>query len=287
MLKLALPNGSLEKPTLELLEKIGVKVLVEGRSSEAQITGVRLFEKAVLMRPQDIPHALACLSVDCGITGWDWIVEYKPDLMDTSILDAPFVITELEYAKISRVPVRIVLFRHKNNSGFNVESEDVSISSEYPNLTRWRFPRANVQFSHGSTEIKVKTKMFDFGVGVTETGTSIRDNDLTVVETLLVSPVVFMAREWTPEIKVFGQMLRGALEAESLQLLKMNVSEKYKQQVANLLPALKAPTVSQLADGSFAFETVAPKADLVDLLIKLRAAGATDILVQDMNIVLP
>lgn len=287
MTTIILPNGSLESPTLELMEKIGVKVLFNGRSCEARINGMSLFEKAIRMRPQDIPNAIKRGLALCGIVGFDQVAEYMPTMMDANSIDALFsVVTELEYAKVSREPVRIVLFRRQNRDDLNAESENASISSEYPNITRRRFQRANIQFSHGSTEIKVKLGMFDFGVCVTESGTSIHDNDLVIVETLLVSPVVLIARKKTPEIEVFGQMLRGALESESLQLLKMNVPTEKVDIITKLLPALKAPTLNQLADGSFAFETVSPKAELVDLLIKLRAVGATGILVQDINTVL-
>lgn len=289
MNKIIIPNGSLGQPTFELLAKVGVNVVIDGRNGEARVTGTPLFDKAILMRPQNIPRAFVCGDAVCAIVGWDCVIEDNPALMDVDSASSisPFVVvTKMEYAKSSLKPVYIVLFRREDSVGISTEIERRRIITEYPNITRRRFPHADILFSHGSTEIQIKEGMADLGVCPTETGRTIHDNGLVIVETLLKSPVVFIARQLTPEIEVFGQMLSGALEAESLQLLKMNVAEEDKQRVANLLPALKAPTVSQLADGSFALETVAHKTNLVGLLIKLRQAGATGILVQDINTVL-
>lgn len=290
MMKIIIPNGSSGQPTLELLAKVGVNVVIDGRNGEARVTGTPLFDKAILMRPQNIPRALVYGDAVCAVVGLDCVIEDNPALMDVDSASStwPFVVvTKMEYAKSSLKPVYIVLFRREDSVGISTEIESRRIITEYPNITRRRFPHADIWASPGSTEIQIKEGVADLGVCATETGRTIHDNGLVIVETLLKSPMVFIARRLTPEIEVFGQMLSGALEAESLQLLKMNVAEEYKQRVANLLPALKSPTVSQLADGSFALETVVHKTDLVGLLIKLRQAGAADILVQDMNIVLP
>ena len=180
-----------------------------------------------------------------------------------------------------------MLFGRPDSPPLDASAGPVRVSTEYPHLTRRRYPSLELFFSHGSTEVKVATGLFDYGVCVTETGSSIRDHGLTVVDTLLVSPLMLVAREEIPELRFFADLVNGCLRAETMSLLKMNASPEAKEALIGALPALESPTVNRLADGSYAIETVVGKADLVDLVVKLRSLGASGILVQDLNVILP
>ena len=160
------------------------------------------------------------------------------------------------------------------------------VSSEYIFLAKTVFKKAKIIFSTGSTEIKVAVKKFDFryGICVTETGKSLEDNYLKIVKTILISPVVFAAREESEEIKILGEMLPGALLAELYQLVKFNADLSDKAKLVAALPALESPTVSGLADGAIAIETVVPKNIMADTIIAIKTNGRRKIVIQDINI---
>jgi ATP phosphoribosyltransferase len=276
MATIGLPNGSLYEATLDLLKKIGVKVKISGRNSEALVEGIGIIDRALFIRPQDIPEAIIDEMIDFGICGWDCVRE-------SNTQDKVRKIVELEYGKKTRNPVRVVVF---GKSRELIDDETIRVTSEYPRLTQSLFRKATIRFSHGSTEVKVKEGKYHYGVGITETGDSIEDNNPHIIKMLLVSPTVLIAREESPEIKFFGQLLLGALQAEKYQLVKMNVEARIKEDVLAVLPALGTPTIDVRSDGSFAIETVALKSQLADLILKLKAIGATAILVQDINVIM-
>ena len=144
----------------------------------------------------------------------------------------------------------------------------------------------NLERSGFITEAKVAQGAFRFGVCITETGQSIEDNDLTIIEELVVSLVVLLARESTPEIQAFGELLKGALTAEPMQLVKMNApDEAVRDSIIEILPALSSPTVNELAKGGYAIEAIVPKQNLLDLFIRLRKAGASGWIQHDLNTV--
>lgn len=280
-LTLGLSNGSMQQPTLDLLSKIGLEIRFRGRNSRASLAGLSLFDQVILMRPQDIPTALMQSHTDCGICGLDWIVETE---LDPSFAGPTLIrIKSLPYSRAIRQPVTVILFGRPDSPPLGQGSR---ISSEFPNLTHKHCPNADISFSHGSTEIKVALGQFDYGVAVTETGASLLDNDLIVYEELLVSPMVLIAREPISQVELFGELLEGALKAEQYQLIKMNMGRKIRDHVLQILPALKAPTINELSDRSWAVETIVQKARTAELLIRLRTLGATDILVQDLNAIL-
>ncbi len=284
-LVLGLSNGSLQQPTLELLRKFGMEIKLQGRNGKASLEGMALFKGVVLMRPQDIPVALIQKKIDCGICGLDWVVEQE---LDNPEEGTPIIrVKELNYSKVTRQPARIILFGRQNSPPIGQNGTPVRINAEYPNITRNRYPNEQIVFSHGSTEVKVAMDLFDYGVCLTETGSSIRDNGLEIIQDLLVSPTVLIAREHLPEIDFFGELLEGALKAEQHQVIKMNVDRSIKTTVLNTLPALRSPTVNPLADRSFAIETIVKKSQTADLLVHLQTIGATGILVQDINVILP
>jgi len=287
-LDLGLPNGSLEKPTFGLMSKAGMEVVENPRSFRAEIHGIDLFGSVILMRPMDIPEALAKGIIDCGICGLDWVVEYQLGLEKFGVQAPPIIkLAEFNYSRQSRQPVKVVMFGREDSPPIGPMEDARSISSEYPNITEQKYPHEKVMFSHGTTEAKVVSGLFDYGVCVTETGSTIEANGLKIVDTLLVSPTVLIARERLPELELFAGLIAGALMALDNQSLTINVEADAKEQMIAILPALKSPTISPLADGSFAIHTVAPKKGLADLLMKLQSQGATGILVQDINVILP
>jgi len=283
-----LPNGSLKKPTFGHMSKAGMEVIENPRSFRAEIHGIELFDKVNLMRPMDIPEALARGIIDCGICGLDWVVEYQLGLEKLGIQAPPIIkLAEFNYSRKSRQPVKVVMFGREDSPPIGPMEDARRISSEYPNITEQKYPYESIHFSHGTTEAKVVSGLFDYGVCVTETGSTIEANGLKIVDTLLVSPTVLIARERLPKLILFGRLIEGALIAEDRQSLTMNVGADIKEQVIAILPALKSPTISPEADGSFAIHTVALKKELADLLIELLSLGATGILVQDINVILP
>lgn len=273
---LGIPNGSLFEPTIILLGKIGIEVIVNGRNFEAVIEGSDIFKTAYIMRPQKIPHAIGKGAIDCGICGWDCVVESG---MENELEK----IQEFFYSKRTKKPVRIVVFGRTENF---VDEKGISVSSEYLNIARSVFKEARIDFSYGSTEVDVLAGMYDYGICVTETGKSLEENGLKIVKTILSSPTVLMSKKDYQEIQFFGRLLKGALNAEKYQLIKMDVGRRMKERVLSILPAVQSPTVSKLADGSFAVETAVLKDEMADLIIKLQKIGARGIIAQDMNIIL-
>ncbi len=154
---------------------------------------------------------------------------------------------------------------------------------ENPAITSNRYPDADIDFSHGSTEIKVAMKLFDYGAGVTITGSSLRENGLEIFDEIMVSPIVVIARSRISKLIALGDLMAGALEAENQQLIKLNVDNSQRNAVLDALPARRAPTLSALSDCASAIETVVPKSQTAGLLIRLRTLGATDIIVQNIN----
>jgi ATP phosphoribosyltransferase len=270
------PNGSLMETTLQLLKTIGVVIKPNGRKFLAEIEGFELFSKAIFLRPQDIPEAIVDGMIDVGICGWDCVVE-------AGLEGRLIKVAELNYSRQSRQPVRVVVF---GKSSSFVDNEDILVATEYRQLAKKIFHKATARFSHGGTEQKVAYGKYNYGVGVVETGKSLEENGLQIVKTILVSPTVIMAREDSPEIHLFGEMLQGALQAEQFCLVKMNCASQCVKNILDCVPAIDAPTISNLADGSFAIETVVPKNKLADVLSRLRLEGATGIIVQQLDVML-
>ncbi len=278
---LGLPNGSMQAPLCDLLSRIGLDVRPRGRNGQVCVDGLDLFSQAVYMRPQDIPAALLKRQIDCGICGLDCVVE--TELAQTGEGETHIQrLQELRISRDTRDPARVVLFGRPDSPPLSQDAT-VTISSEYPAITRDRYPNADIGFSHGSTEIKVAMKLFDYGVGVTITGISLRENGLKIADEFMVSPIVVIARRRIPEFVALGDLMAGALEAENQQLIKLNVDKIHTNAVLEALPALRAPTLSRLSDCASAIETVVPRSQTAGLLIRLRTLGATDIVVQDIN----
>ena len=282
MLNLVLPKGSLEKATLALFEAadLGVK-----RSSEveykATIADPRIDDVRIL-RPQEIPRYVAEGLFDLGIAGRDWVEETESDVV---------LLGELEYSKASAKPFRIVVAVAEDSPWDKVEDlpDGVRVSTEYPGLTRRFFAergvRADVRLSYGATEAKVP-EIVDCVVDGTETGRAFRAAKLRVIGEVLPSFTALIAnraahddaakRQAMLQLKV---LLDGVLEARGKVLVKLNVGRGNLDEVIRLVPAMKAPTVSELfGAGGYAVETVVAKSVINTLIPALKDAGATDII---------
>ena len=281
MLRLVLPKGSLERATLELFEAADLGV---ARSSSVDYRGTiddpRVTEVRIL-RPQEIPAYVAEGLFDLGVTGRDWVEETASPVVSLG---------ELRYSKATANPVRVVVAVGADSPAEKVEDlpQGLRVSTEYPRLTARYFAdrgiEADVRLSYGASEAKIPD-IADCIVDITETGRALRAAGLRVLDTILVSHTELVANPASAADPIkrhaMGQLLTlllGALEARSKVLVKLNVAEGDCAGVLALLPALKSPTVSSLAGGGFAVETVVEKRTINTLIPALKDAGASDIL---------
>ncbi len=287
MLRLVLPKGSLERATLELFAAADLTVV---RSSDvdyrAQIDDPRLDEVRIL-RPQEIPVYVADGLFDLGITGRDWIEECGRDVVSLG---------PLRYSKSTEHPIHVVLAVPRDSPVSSVAElaesaggATLRVSTEYPELTR-RFleehrVKADISLSYGATEAKVPD-IADCVVEITETGRALRAAGLKVIETLLVSHTELIAnRESATDptrrhaMEQLRTLLVGTLEAREDVLVKLNVGADQLPAVIEVLPSLRAPTVSELfGGGGFAVEAVVAKSEINVLIPALKDRGATDII---------
>jgi ATP phosphoribosyltransferase len=291
MLRLVLPKGSLEVQTLRLFEEADLRVR---RGSDRDYHGTiddDRVDRVSILRPQEIPSYVQDGSFDLGITGQDWIAETGADVE---------VLTTLTYAKSGTGHgTRIVLAVPKDHPA-NAAAEipvGTRISTEFVGLTERYFADLGIPvkviWSYGATEAKVP-EIVDAIVDVTETGNTLRAHGMKVIETLLSSdPVLIANRDAAADpakraaMEDLVTLLRGALEAESRVLIKLNVSADQLDGVLGVVPSMKAPTVSPLSEGGFEVETVVDKRGVNRLLPQLKAAGATDILELPISKIVP
>ena len=288
-LRIGLPSGSLQNATVELFGRAGYRVRIADRSVFPQFDDPQI--SSVLFRAQEISRYVSDSIVDCGLTGWDWIVENgnESDVVE---------ICELEYSRASVNPVKWVLAVPDESPVQKPEDlKDAIIATELVNVTRRYFEqrgiKVTVEFSWGTTEIKAR--LLDAIVDATETGSSIRANNLRIVDTLLTSTTRFVANKaawatpWKREkMENIAMLLRGAIEARAKVGLKMNVPENRLQEVIGFLPAEKSPTVSRLADSQWvAVEVILEERQERELIPALKRAGATGIITYPLNKVIP
>jgi ATP phosphoribosyltransferase len=291
MLKLVIPKGSLEAQTLRLFEEADLRVR---RGSERDYHGTiddDRVERVSILRPQEIPLYVQDGLFDLGITGQDWIAETGADLE---------VLTTLTYAKTGTGHgTKVVLAvpkEHPANSAKEIPP-GTRISTEFVELTRKAFTDlgidVKVSWSFGATEAKVP-EIVDAIVDVTETGSTLRAHGMKIIETLLTSDPVLVANHEAAAdpakraaMDDIVTLLRGAIEAEGRVLIKLNVTHEHLDAVLAVVPSMKAPTVSPLAEGGFAIETVVDKRGVNRLIPQLKAAGATDILELPISKIVP
>ena len=277
MLKIVLPKGSLEKATFELFEAADLAI---SRSSavdyKASIDDPRVAEVRIL-RPQEIPMYVAEGLFDIGITGRDWIVETNSNVESLG---------ELKYSKVTSNPVKVVVAVAGDSPANSVADlpQGVRVTSEYPEMTRRFFSErginADVRLSYGASEAKIPD-IADCVVDITETGRALRAAGLRVIDTILVSYTELIANpsSYADPAKRHAMdqlmtLLNGTLEARTKVLVKLNVSEANYESVLKVLPAAKSPTVSRLASGDYAIESVVEKRTINVIIPALVDAGA-------------
>ena len=285
VLKLGLPKGSLQDATVALFEKAGFRVVVSSRSYFPLIDDVEI--KPVLLRAQEMSRYVEDGTLDCGITGADWILENGSSVE---------VVTDLQYSKATSNKVRWVLAvpedcgikSVKDLQGKKIATEVVGITKKY--LAKHKV-KAHVEFSWGATEAKVTSGLVDAIVELTETGSSLRANKLRIVETLCESSTQFIVNKQSAKdgwkrkkIEQIVMLLKGALAAANMVGLKFNIEEKNLKKVIETLPALKNPTVAPLTkEGWVALETIIDESVVRIIIPGLKEAGAQGIIEYSIN----
>ncbi len=285
-LRIGLPKGSLQESTFTMFRKAGWDFSASSRSYTPSCDDEEI--DALLVRPQEMSRYIVDGILDCGLTGKDWIVDCGAECDVVEVAD-------LQYSKVSLRPIRIVA-AVKDSSPFQSvkDLQGKRIATEYMNLTkRWleqNGVKANVEFSWGACEMKVP-ELADAIVVNTETGSSLRANNLRIMEEILQSTPRLIANKtaWADpwkrnKIENMAMLLRGALNAELLVGLKMNIPKEKVEAVLSTLPALKKPTMSPLSDeGWVAAEIIVEEKVSRDLIPELKRAGAEGIVEYPLN----
>jgi ATP phosphoribosyltransferase len=284
LLKLGIPAGSLQEATAELFRRAGYKIAYSARSYYPTIDDDEI--DCLLIRAQEMSRYVEDGALDAGLTGHDWIVENRSDVHE---------VVELIFSKVSRRPVRWVLCVPEDSpiktvadlQGKRIATEGVGLTTQF--LKRHGV-EAIVEFSWGATEVK-PPKLADAIVEVTETGSSLRANNLRVIAEVLQSTPRLIANHksysdpWKRQkIDDIALMLQGAMAAEGKVGLMMNVPKDRLQQVLSLLPALQKPTISSLADEHWVdVNTVMDESVVRHIIPRLKAAGARGIVEYPLN----
>ena len=284
-LKLGIPKGSLQDSTVKWFAKAGYNITITERSYYPAIDDEEI--EVMLVRPQEMANPYI---LDAGLTGEDWIRERKSDVVE---------VAELIYSKQRSMPARWVLAVKSDSPILSIEDlNGKTISTELVEVTRSYLTengvQAKVEFSYGATEAKVPY-LVDAIVELTETGSSLRANDLRIVDTVMISTTKLIANKesWKDswkrkKLENLAMLLEGALVAESKVGLKMNVSDENLDALLKILPSMRAPTVSPLQTvGWQAIDTVIDEDVVRDLIPELKQAGALDIIEYPLNKVIP
>ena len=287
-LRIGLPKGSLQESTLKLFRKAGYHISVSGRSYYPLFDDSEI--EAMLIRAQEMARYVENGILDCGLTGYDWIREQNADVKE---------VAELNYAKEGLRPVRWVIAvpnesrikTVKDLNGKRIATELVGFTKRY---LKSKKIRAEVDFSWGATEVK-PPYLADAIVELTETGSSLRANNLRIVETILQSSTRFISNKkawqsaWKRQkMENLVMLLKGALAAEEKVGMKMNVRQTDLKRVLSLLPAMHSPTISVLSDeGWYDLDVVIDEKKVRELIPKLKKAGASGIVEYQLNKVIP
>ena len=284
-LKLGIPKGSLQKSTISLFEKSGWKINVNGRSYFPDINDETI--ECTICRAQEMSRYVENGTIDAGLTGKDWTEENESDVV---------VVDDLIYSKVSQNPARWVLAVPIDSDIKELKDlQGKKIATELVNFTRKYFKErsidVNVEFSWGATEAKVVSGLADAIVEVTETGSTIKAHGLKIIKELMESNTQLIANkesykdEWKKD--KIGQiilLLKGALRAENMVGLKMNVPEDKLDDVISILPSLNAPTIAGLYNTKWAsIETVVDSRVVRELIPRLIKAGAEGIIEYPLN----
>lgn len=284
-LKIGIPKGSLEEPTLALFAKSGWKISMRHRNYFPEVNDENLTVR--LCRPQEMPRYVADGVLDLGLTGKDWIMESKAEVQ---------LVSDLIYSKSSNRPARWVLavagdspyHKPEDLAGKRVATEIMGLAESY---FKERNIPVKVEYSWGATEAKVVEGLADAIVEVTETGTTIRAHGLRIIDDVLVTNTQLIANPaaWVNPLKrakidQIAVLLQGALKAESQVGLKMNAPVNNLDVILEILPAFTSPTVTGLHDKAWvALEVLVASNTVRDLIPSLIAAGAKGIIEYPLN----
>ncbi len=287
-LRLGIPAGSLQEATAELFRKAGYKITYASRSYYPAVDDPEIH--CTLIRAQEMPRYVQDGSLDCGLTGLDWVLENEAQVVE---------LAELVFSKVSRRPVRWVLAVPNDSPIQRVQDlAGKRIATELVGVTRrWLAEHgvaAHVEFSWGATEVK-PPRLADAIVDVTETGSSLKANNLRIIAELLQSTTRFIANaqaaadKWKRrKMDDLVLMLQGAMAAEGKVGLMLNVRMSDLDAVLKILPALQNPTVSSLSDKHWvAINTILDENVVRHIIPQLKAAGATGIVEYPLNKIIP
>ena len=288
ILRLGIPKGSLQESTLKIFKKAGFNITVRSRSYYPNIDDPEI--ECMLIRAQEMARYVEDGILDAGLTGYDWIMEQGAKVES---------VAELNYAKEGLRPVRWVVAVPEDSPIKKVEDlQGKRVATELVGYTK-RFLKkrgvtADVEFSWGATEVK-PPKLADAIVELTETGSSLRANNLRIVEVMLESTTRLIANKesykdpWIKEkLSNLNMLLQGALMAEEKVGLKMNLPLKNLDEVTKVLPSMHSPTVSHHKDPEWvSIEVIIDEKKVRDLIPKLKNHGASGIVEYPLNKVIP
>ena len=288
VLKLGLPKGSLEETTFSMFKRAGYNIDVQSRSYYPKIDDPEI--ECILIRAQEIARYVEMGLLDCGLTGYDWVLENDADVTQ---------IAELVYGKVGRKPLRWVL-AVPNDSPINCakDLEGKRIATEAMGMTKKYLEKngvnAKVEFSWGATEVK-PPHLADAIVEITETGSSLKANNLRIVDTLCETTTRFIANNDAAKdefkrnkMEKIALLLQAVLTAENKVGLMMNCHVDNLENVLKILPAMNRPTIAHLSDQNwYSLTTVVDEHVVRDIIPELKKAGAEGIVEYNLNKVIP
>ena len=287
-LKLGIPKGSLQVSTIDLFKQAGYTITISGRSYYPHIDDDEI--EAMLLRPQEMALYVERGVIDVGLAGRDWVRECKADVLE---------VASLTYGKLTTQPAQWVLAVAEDSPIQSVaDLEGKVIFTELVEATKSYLAdngiNATVKFSHGATEVKIP-HLCDAIVELTETGSTLRANQLRIVDIVIESVTMLIANKesWTDKWKQKKAeslyiLLSGALAAQNKVGLKMNIAQENLQSLLAILPAMRNPTISQLSqDGWYAVETIIDEHVVRDFIPELRNVGAEGIIEYPLSKVIP
>ena len=288
VLKLGLPKGSLEETTFSMFKRAGYNIDVQSRSYYPKIDDPEI--ECILIRAQEIARYVEMGLLDCGLTGYDWVLENDANVTQ---------IAELVYGKVGRKPLRWVL-AVPNDSPINgaKDLEGKRIATEAMGMTKKYLAKngvnAKVEFSWGATEVK-PPHLADAIVEITETGSSLKANNLRIVDTLCETTTRFIANNDAAKdefkrnkMEKIALLLQAVLTAENKVGLMMNCHVDNLENVLKILPAMNRPTIAHLSDQNwYSLTTVVDEHVVRDIIPELKKAGAEGIVEYNLNKVIP
>jgi ATP phosphoribosyltransferase len=289
-IKLGIPKGSLQDATVQLFARAGFNIYVNPRSYFPVIDDPEI--ECMLIRAQEMARYVSDGVLDAGLTGQDWILEHELGDGKTGVVES---IVDLVYSKQSFGRVRWVLAAPEDSSIKSAKDLDgKTIATELVRVTRRYFDRhhvkVNVEFSWGATEVKPPV-LADAIVEATETGSTLRANRLSILDTVMESNTQLIANRATlaeswkrTKLENVALLLKAAIEAQGRVGLMLNVRRADLPNVLALLPALQRPTISALSDDEWvAVNTIIEERTVRDLIPKLKGARAQGIVEYPLN----